>query len=145
MLYGEHQSISQWKETGKHHDPNCVVLSLRDYSVESVGCSVLSDSLWPLDRSPPGSSVHGDPPGKKTGVGCHDLLQGIFPTQGSNPGLPHCRQILYRLIKGHGEKVWKQKSELCATWQTTTQAFATAKDVLTGFCVKYPPSWGLPR
>ena len=30
-------------------------------------------------------------PGKNTGVGCHSLLQGIFPTQGSNPGLPHCR------------------------------------------------------
>ena len=35
-----------------------------------------------------------DPPGKNTGVGCHFLLQGIFPTQGSNPGLPHCRQML---------------------------------------------------
>ena len=38
-----------------------------------------------------------DSPGKNTGVGCHFLLQGIFPTQGSNPGLPHCRQTLYRL------------------------------------------------
>ena len=38
-----------------------------------------------------------DSPGKNTGVGCHALLQGIFPTQGSNPGLPHCRQILYQL------------------------------------------------
>ena len=35
--------------------------------------------------------------GKSTGVGCHFLLQGIFPTQGSNPGLPHCRQTLYHL------------------------------------------------
>ena len=35
-----------------------------------------------------------DSPGKNTGVGCHFLLQGIFPTQGSNPGLPHCRQTL---------------------------------------------------
>ena len=33
-----------------------------------------------------------DSPGKNTGVGCHCLLGGIFPTQGSNPGLPHCRQ-----------------------------------------------------
>ena len=32
------------------------------------------------------------------GVGCHALLQGIFPTQGSNPGLPYCRQILHHLI-----------------------------------------------
>ena len=51
----------------------------------------------PTDYSPPGSSVHGDSPGKNTGVGCHALLQGIFPTQGSNPVLPHCRQILYQL------------------------------------------------
>ena len=35
--------------------------------------------------------------GKSTGLGCHFLLQGIFPTQGLNPGLPHCRQTLYRL------------------------------------------------
>ena len=36
-------------------------------------------------------------PGQNTGVGCLSLLQGIFPTQGSNPGLPHCRRILYHL------------------------------------------------
>ena len=36
-------------------------------------------------------------PGQKTGVGSLSLLQGIYPTQGSNPGLPHCRQILYQL------------------------------------------------
>ena len=38
-----------------------------------------------------------DFPGKSTGVGCHCLLQGIFLTQGLNPGLLHCRQMLYRL------------------------------------------------
>ena len=46
----------------------------------------------PMDCSLPDSSVHGDSPGKNTGVGCHLLLQGIFPTQGSNPRLlclPH--------------------------------------------------------
>ena len=51
----------------------------------------------PVDCSPPGSSVHGDSPGKNSWVGCHALLQRIFPTHGSNPGLPHCRQILYHL------------------------------------------------
>ena len=35
-------------------------------------------------------------PGKSTGVSCHFLRHGIFPTQGSNPGLPHCRQTFYR-------------------------------------------------
>ena len=42
----------------------------------------------PVEYSPPGTSVHGHSPGKNTGVGCRALLQGIFPTQGSNPGLP---------------------------------------------------------
>ena len=57
-------------------------------------CSILCN---PIDCSLPGSSVHGDSPGKNTGVGCHFLLQGIFPTQGLNLGLLHCKQILYHL------------------------------------------------
>ena len=59
-------------------------------------CPTLCD---PMDCSPPDSSVHGDSPDKNTGVGCHVLLE-IFPTQGSNPGLTHCRQILYHLSQG---------------------------------------------
>ena len=57
-------------------------------------CPTLCD---PVDYSPPGSSVHGDSPAKNTGLGCHALLQGIFPTQGLNPDLLQCRQILYWL------------------------------------------------
>ena len=51
----------------------------------------------PMDCSLPGSSVRGDYPGKNTGVGGHALLQGIFPTQGSDPGLLHRRRLLYHL------------------------------------------------
>ena len=51
-------------------------------------CLILCD---PRDCSLPGSPVHGDSPGQNAGVGCHALLQGIFPAQGLNPGLPHCR------------------------------------------------------
>ena len=51
----------------------------------------------PMDYSPRGSSVHGDSPGKNTRVGCHALLHGTCPTQGSNPGVPYCRQILSQL------------------------------------------------
>ena len=51
----------------------------------------------PVDYSLTGSSIHGDSPDKNTGVGCHALLQGIFPTWGLNLGLLHCRQILYHL------------------------------------------------
>ena len=47
--------------------------------------SVMSESLPPMDRSPPGFSIHGDSPGKNTGVGCHAHLQGIFSTKKSNP------------------------------------------------------------
>jgi len=50
-----------------------------------------------MDCSLPGSSVHEDSPGKNTVVVYHALLQGIFPTQGSNLGILHCRQILYHL------------------------------------------------
>ena len=67
----------------------------------TVLCLVAQSCLtvWDLmDCSPPGSSVHGDfSPGKNTGVGCYALLQGIFPTQGLNLGLSHCKQILYCL------------------------------------------------
>ena len=54
--------------------------------------SVMSQSLWPHGLYSPWTS-----PGQNTGVGSLFLLQRIFPTQGSNPGLPHCRQILYQL------------------------------------------------
>ena len=53
---------------------------------------VVSDSLLPHGLYSPWNS-----PGHNTGVGSLSLLQGIFPTQGSNPCLPHCRQILYQL------------------------------------------------
>ena len=62
------------------------------FKLESESCSVVSDSLRPQGLYSPRNS-----PGKNTGVGSLSLLQGIFPTQGLNPGLPHCRQILYQL------------------------------------------------
>ena len=50
-------------------------------------------------------TVHENFPGQNTRVGSCSLLQGIFPTQVSNPGLPHCRQILYKLShKGHSKQ-----------------------------------------
>ena len=54
--------------------------------------SVLSSSLWPHRLHSQWNSL-----GQNTGVGSHSLFQGIFPTQGSNPSLPHCRWILYQL------------------------------------------------
>ena len=58
----------------------------------SESCSVVSDSLQPCGLYSPWNSA-----GQNTGVGSLSLLQGIFPTQGLNPGLLHCRRILYQL------------------------------------------------
>ena len=49
-------------------------------------------------------------PGKNTGVGWHFLLQGIFPTQGSNPGLLHWRQMLYPLSHQRSYLIYKMES-----------------------------------
>ena len=59
---------------------------------ESESCSAVSDSLQTHGLYSPWNSA-----GQNTGVGSLFLLQGIFPTQGSNPGLLHCRRILYQL------------------------------------------------
>ena len=67
-------------------------------------CPTLCD---PVDCSLPGTSVHGDSPGKSTGMGCHALLQGIFPAQWLNPGLLHCRQILYHLSHQGSPRILK--------------------------------------
>ena len=55
-------------------------------------CPTLCDHM---DCSLPVSSVHEDSPGKNTGMGCHALLTGALPNLGIEPGLPHCRWILY--------------------------------------------------
>ena len=57
----------------------------------------MSDSLQHYGLQPTRLLCPWDSPGKNTGVGCHALLQGTFPTQKSNWGLPHCTWILYRL------------------------------------------------
>ena len=61
----------------------------------------------PTHCSLPGSSVQGDSPGKNRVVGCHALLQEIFPTQGSNSGLPHCRWILYHMSHQGSQSILK--------------------------------------
>ena len=65
---------------------------IHTYKCESESLSVMSDSLRPHGRHSPWNS-----PGRDTEVGSLSLLQGIFPTQGQNPGLPNFRQILYQM------------------------------------------------
>ena len=66
-------------------------------------CLTLSD---PVGCNLSGSSVHGILYAKITGVGSCSLLQGIFPTQGLNPGFLHCNQILYCLDRKCGDMIW---------------------------------------
>ena len=78
----------------KHTKRCSVSLIIVHVCAVAQSCPTLCNTM---DCSLPGSSVQADYPGKNIEVGCHALLQGIFPTQDLNPGLPHCRQILYHL------------------------------------------------
>ena len=73
---------------------------------ESESCSVLSDS-----SRPHGLYTAWNSPDQNTGVGSLSLLQGLFPTQGSNPGVLHCRRTLYLLNHQSEVKV----TQLCPT------------------------------
>ena len=81
--------------------------------------SHLCPALLPHGCSTPGSSPW-DSPGKSTRVGCHFLLQGLFLIQGSNPGLLHCRQLLYCLSHRGGPNI--SISEL---WTTSVRPHST--------------------
>ena len=92
----------------------------------------MSDSLRPHGLYSPWSS-----PGQNTGVSSLSLLQGIFPTQGSNPGLPHCRRILYqpshkgrpklgvKLLISFSKKL--SLSWISSSWKTTTRTFSSVQ------------------
>ena len=69
-------------------------------------CSIVSSSLQPLELQPTRLLCPWDFPGRNTGVGCHFLLQSIFPNQGWNPGLLYCRPILYRLSHQGSPVCW---------------------------------------
>ena len=73
-------------------------------------CLTLFD---PIDCSPNRLLRQWEFPGKNTGVDCHSLLQGIFPTSGSNWGLLHCRRILYHLSQGSPKVPWSHINKKC--------------------------------
>ena len=80
------QGIFPTKGSNQH------LLQVPHESEDAHSCPTLCNPMEPARLPCPW-----DFPGKNTGVGCHFLLQGIFLTQGSNSGLPHCRQTLYHL------------------------------------------------
>ena len=94
---------TQGSNTGRHF----TIWTTREDKIESENFSVVSKSLQPHGLHSPWNSL-----GQNTGVGSLSLLQGNFPIQGLNPGLPHCWCILYQLSHsrspagksgGHGE------------------------------------------
>ena len=95
----EHGAILEWNSGGEKESERKKVKSISRARLFAtawiVACTKL---LRPWDFQ-----------GKSTGVGCHFLLQGIFPTQGSNPGLSHCRQTLYHLSH-QGSPGWLVRS-----------------------------------
>ena len=70
----------------------------------------------PMDCSPTGSSLHGDSPGKNTGVGCHALVQEIFPTQRLNPGFPHCGGFFTILATREAPAFWYSHNRYLKNW-----------------------------
>ena len=82
------------------YGPNITLLTTALRAVLNLVAQSCPTCCDPMDCSPPGSSVYGDSPGKNTGVGCHALLQGIFPIQGSNSGLLYCRHSLPQELPG---------------------------------------------
>ena len=81
----------------------------------------MSDSLWPDGLYPTRLLCPWDAPGKNPGVGCHSLLQGIFPTQGLNLGLLHCRQILYHLNHQGSPLKIQNTSQICMPFLTNAK------------------------
>ena len=91
--YGDSEKTSGCQELGEK----------QGWTSESESHSLMFNSLQPHGLY--GLYSPWNSPGQDTGVGSLSLLQGIFPTQGSNPGLPHCRQILYQLSHKGSPKI----------------------------------------
>ena len=103
--------FSSWSEEGE------------DVSVSQLCPTLQTRGLQPSRLLCPWNS-----PDKNTGVGCHSLLQGIFPTQESNPGLLHGRQILYH----------------CAIWALRISGHILVLPDFLDLCLVFPFSAGHP-
>ena len=111
----------------------------QDHFVKPV-CWITQSCLTlcnPMDCSPPGSIVHRDSPGKNTGVGLPCPPPGDLPNQGSNPGLPDCRWILYCLSQ--------QRSLWLLEWAVypSSRGFSWPRNQTRVFCIagRFFTSW----
>ena len=105
------------------------------FHVSVMSCSaVVSTSVRPNGLQPTRLLSPWDFPGKNTGVGCHFLLQGIFPTQGSNPGLLHCRQTLYPLGHQGSLKYLKQTKIYTESYEDPCSQYRPYEPHHRSFC-----------
>ena len=95
-----HQSLFPWCKNRDSERLSYIAKSYSWWKWKSLSCVQLfaTHGLF----SPWNSS------GQNTGAVSHSLLQGIFPTQGSNPGLPHCRWILCQLSHREAQEYWRE-------------------------------------
>ena len=97
-------------------------------------------TLWgPMDCSPPGSSVHGDSPGKNAGMSCHALLQGIFPTEGLNPDVPHFRWIIYCLSHQGSPRILQWVAYPVSRRSSQPRNWAGVSCITRGFLTSWAP------
>ena len=99
VMVQTHQNLKSWDKNSKDESCNIEVYNVVKW--KSLSHATLQPhGLWPARLLCPWNS-----PGQTTRVGSHSLLQAIFPTQGSNLGLPHCRRILYHLSHKGSPKI----------------------------------------
>ena len=105
--------------------------------------SAVSDCLQPHRLYSPWNS-----PGQNTGVGGLSLLQGIFPTQRSNPGLPHCRRILYQLSHQESPRILEWVacpfSSRSSQPRNRTSVFCIAAGFFTNWAIREGSTWLKP-
>ena len=114
----------------------CVHIPVCEYEGET--CSVVSDSLWPHGLYSPWNF-----PGQNTGVGSLSLLQGIIPTQGSTPGHPHCRRILYHLSYQGSPGILEWVAYPFSNRSSWPRTLTRVSCIARGFFTSEPP--GKPR
>ena len=92
-----HATVKTQYSQNNNNKMKCNLTKLNLQRSESVSCSIMPNSLQLHGLQPARLLCPWNFPGKNTGVSCHSLFQGIFPTQGLNLCLLHCRHVLYHL------------------------------------------------
>ena len=143
----------QWKEPedkllalpGPSHCPtpnNPVCSKLVRCCLVAKSCPTLCD---PMDRSPPGSSVHGDSPGKRTGVGCHSLSRGSSPARDQTRVSCIGRRILYHLSHQGSpcsKEQWLNKTSSCCVFSSPFWSHSHSPSLwLPWDCTIIPTPW----